>query len=75
MRAETVPLLSAVKNAEAKILNPASKNEQEKIFESASGKLIKLRVVSDEYFCHSAQKKKTSAVEPVPIIKLTKSKR
>lgn len=34
MRAETVPLLSAVKNAEAKILNPASKNEQEKILKA-----------------------------------------
>lgn len=34
MRSETVPLLSAVKNAEAKILNPASKNEQEKILKA-----------------------------------------
>lgn len=56
-------------------IKPGKQKRAGKDFESANGKLIKLRVVADEYFCHSARKKKASAVELVPIIKRTKSKR
>ncbi len=40
-------------------IKPGKQKRAGKDFESANGKLIKLRVVADEYFCHSARKKKS----------------
>lgn len=39
-------------------IKPGKQKRAGKDFESANGKLIKLRVVANEYFCHRARKKK-----------------
>lgn len=56
-------------------IKPGKQKRAGKDFESANGKLIKLRVVADDIFATVPERKKASAVEPVPIIKRTKSKR